>query len=384
MPKIANKTFCIMPFVHSNIRTNGNIHLCCTSIETSQYNIKTSNIKDWWKSLDNIRSAMLSGEPVDACRMCYEQENHGLVSLRQSNNKRFKIISEKYADKIVNNYYKDLELPIDYELQITNICNLKCIMCNEFDSSAILTENRILKISNIDQSQYSWRNEEIEKVLALLQNTNTKSVTLRGGEPFLIPQIKQAMYDVISSGRSTKIDLRIDTNCTTFDSDWIDILDKFKSVWIICSIDAVDDRAEFIRYGSNWKEIYENVKLMKTIKNVTITVNSVVQNISLMGLPELIEWCKQNELYIKLTPISDPKFLSIGVLPMDIKKLALDSLKNIKYNKVENLESIIEYLSDSNEFSQKLWKEFVEFISLKDTYRKTNFKETFFEFRNYF
>ena len=383
MPKLPS-TFCIMPFIHANVRTNGDIHMCCYSTEIPQHNIKSSSIVHWWASIEQARIDMLEGTPLTACAGCYNQEAHGLTSQRQSNNKRFKVVSDKYAKEIVNRYYKDLVSPIDYDLQITNICNLKCIMCRESESSALLTENRILKISNVDQTDYNWKQEEIDKLLELLQNPNTKSVTIRGGEPFLIPQIKKAMLDVIRTNRASLIDLQIVTNCTEFDIEWVNILEKFKSIWMICSIDAVGDRYEFIRYGATWNKVDKNIDLIKTIKNVNITINTVIQNINLLGIPDLLAWAEQKDLYINLSRIQDPAWLTIDTLPVAIKQMAIEELNKLSYSRAENLSGIIKYLKESTQTDQQLWDEFSRLITLKDNHRKTDFKNTFPEFYKYF
>lgn len=373
-----------MPFVHANIRTDGNIHLCCASLEKSNHNIKNSSISEWWSGLDQIRQDMLEGVPNSACQICYEKERNGLSSERLSNNKKFKIVSEKYAKKIVDLYYKDLESPIDYELQITNICNLKCIMCSEPESSSLLTENKILKISNFDSKEYLWDQKEIDKVLQLFQNQNTRSITLRGGEPFLIPQIKQAITESIKLNCAKNIDLEIVTNCTVFDDSWIEILNKFKSVTLICSIDAVGDRYEYIRYGAKWSEVDKNIQLMKQIKNVKLSINSVVQNLNLMGINELINWAQTNDLYIVLTKLQYPECLSIDVLPSQIKQNAIDKLKKISYNKVENLKELIEILNVPVELNTVLWEEFKSMILLKDNHRKVSIVNSAPEFKTYF
>jgi molybdenum cofactor biosynthesis enzyme MoaA len=379
-----SKTFCIMPFVHATVKTNGNIHLCCVSTETSNYNIKNNDINEWWSSIDQVRKDMLSGQPLSACDFCYKQERQGVTSQRQSNNKRFKIIFEKYAEKIVDLYYKDLPTPIDYELQVTNICNLKCIMCGDSESSAVLSENKILKITNVDQRQYLWQQEEIDKVLALLQDPATRSVTFRGGEPFLIPQIKKTMIDVVNSGRAQLIDLQLVTNCTEFDVEWVDILNQFKSVWVICSIDAVGSRYEFIRYNANWQQVDKNIDLIKTIKNVNITINAVIQNINVFGIRELLAWGQQKEIYIKLSLLQEPAYLTVNVLPQQLKDQVVEELSTLDPSNSENLSNINEYLKASTELNCKLWDEFVHMITVKCNHRNVNFLTAAPEFKKYF
>lgn len=373
-----------MPFVHATVRTNGNIHLCCASTEQSNYNIKHNDISDWWTSIDQVREDMLAGRSLTACGFCYEQERQGVTSQRQSNNKRFKIISEKYAKEIVDLYYKELPRPIDYELQVTNICNLKCVMCGDSESSAVLSENKTLKITNVDQHQYLWQQDEIDKVLALLQDPSTRSVTFRGGEPLLIPQIKRTMIDVVKSGRSKLIDLQLVTNCTEFDQEWVDILNEFKSVWVICSIDAVGRRYEFIRYNANWEQVDKNIDLIKTIKNVIITVNAVIQNINIFGIKELLAWGKQKEIYIKLSLLQDPAYLSVNVLPMELKQQAVVELTDLNEDNSENLSNIREYIKASTNLNPQLWDEFIHMITLKSNHRNIDFLSAAPEFKEVF
>ena len=217
-----------------------------------------------------------------------------------------------------------------------------------------------------------------------MQNPNTKSVTIRGGEPFLIPQIKKAMLDVIRTNRASLIDLQIVTNCTEFDIEWVNILEKFKSIWMICSIDAVGDRYEFIRYGATWNKVDKNIDLIKTIKNVNITINTVIQNINLLGIPDLLAWAEQKDLYINLSRIQDPAWLTIDTLPVAIKQMAIEELNKLSYSRAENLSGIIKYLKESTQTDQQLWDEFSRLITLKDNHRKTDFKNTFPEFYKYF
>jgi sulfatase maturation enzyme AslB (radical SAM superfamily) len=257
-------------------------------------------------------------------------------------------------------------------------------MCGDSESSAVLSENKILKITNVDQRQYLWQQEEIDKVLALLQDTATRSVTFRGGEPFLIPQIKKTMIDAVNSGRAQLIDLQLVTNCTEFDVEWVDILNQFKSVWVICSVDAVGSRYEFIRYNAKWEQVNKNIDLIKTIKNVNITVNAVIQNINVFGIRELLAWGQQKEIYIKLSLLQEPAYLTVDVLPQQLKDRAVEELSTLDPSNSENLSNINEYLKASTELNCKLWDEFVHMITVKCNHRNVNFLTAAPEFNEYF
>jgi MoaA/NifB/PqqE/SkfB family radical SAM enzyme len=387
-----NKTFCILPFVHSCIHTNGDITLCCVSREKSEYNIKTSDIGQWWNSdyLKSIRQRLLDGEELAECTACYELEQQGFISQRQQRNLEYKIVQPKYADKIINYLgYDNLESPADIEIELTNLCNLKCIMCNETESSAILSENKKLKIAVHDQSDFSWDEATIDKIKNLFDVQETKLINIRGGEPFMVPQIKDILLNSVMTGSSKNIKLHISTNCTKFDQEWVEILDQFKEIRMMCSLDAVDQLSEYIRYNSDWNEIKENIKLMRTIKNVNIIVNATIQNINLLGLDQLIAWCQKENLFLLFNILQNPRYLQIDVLPAELHNQALNLLVKAKQNLsnpelVNNLDNLIDVLRQiKSVHGSQYWNDFLKDIQLRESVRNNSILDVVPELKNY-
>jgi MoaA/NifB/PqqE/SkfB family radical SAM enzyme len=387
-----NKTFCILPFVHSCIHTNGDITLCCVSREKSEYNIKTSDIGQWWNSdyLKSIRQRLLDGEELAECTACYELEQQGFISQRQQRNLEYKIVQPKYADKIINYLgYDNLESPADIEIELTNLCNLKCIMCNETESSAILSENKKLKIAVHDQSDFSWDEATIDKIKNLFDVQKTKLINIRGGEPFMVPQIKDILLNSVMTGSSKNIKLHISTNCTKFDQEWVEILDQFKEIRMMCSLDAVDQLSEYIRYNSDWNEIKENIKLMRTIKNVNIIVNATIQNINLLGLDQLIAWCQKENLFLLFNILQNPRYLQIDVLPAELHNQALNLLVKAKQNLsnpelVNNLDNLIDVLRQiKSVHGSQYWNDFLKDIQLRESVRNNSILDVVPELKNY-
>ena len=376
-----HKTFCILPFVHTTIQTNGDIRLCCVSNEVSAHNIKTSTISEQWNSdyLKDVREKILSGEELAECTACYKLENLNFISNRQLKNVEYKVVQIKHADKIIKylNYDK-LSAPIDVEVQCTNLCNLKCLMCDERDSSTIMTENKKLKIEQSNQSEFEWNAEAIDQIRKLFQDSTNRLINLRGGEPFMVPQIKEILMSSVNNGTAKHIKLHITTNCTKFDKSWIDILSNFKEVRMMCSLDAIGELSEYARYGSNWQTIQNNISLMRKIPNINIVVNAVVQNITLLGLSALIEWCQQEKLYVRLVILQTPIHYRIDVLPSSIHEQAhrqLIETYNTLTDKslVDNLDNLITALENiTSEYQQSSWLEFVTTIKMRESIRKNS------------
>jgi hypothetical protein len=197
---------------------------------------------------------------------------------------------------------------------------------------------------------------------------------LRGGEPFMVPQIKEILLSSIASGTAKHIKLHISTNCTKFDESWIDILSNFKEVRMMCSLDATDELLEYIRFGSNWQLIQNNINLMRKISNVNIVVNAVLQNTNLLGIDKLINWCQAEKLFLQFESVTMPRYFQTDVLPKELHKLAKERLltaqQNLQDSKlILNLPSIIEALDCESQYLKEPWQEFTKNIAMRESIR---------------
>ena len=372
-----------MPFVHSTVRTNGDISICCQSNQATieeqhKYNINSSSIDTFWQSeyLANTRKKLLAGEVLPECERCYKCEDQNITSLRQIRNAEYNIVQPKHAEKIIKYLgYDNLNTPIDFEIQITNLCNLKCIMCNEYESSTLLTENKLLKIAKSNQKDYEWNEDAIEHIKELFYTETTRHINIRGGEPFVVPQIKDILVTAINNGTAKKISLHITTNATRFDKDWIDILNEYKEVRLMCSIDAVDKLSEYIRFGSNWESIKSNISLMRQVKNANIVIIATLQNITMLGLSDLVKWTQSERLFLILTIVTVPAFFQIDVLPTELHKKAHDQLVVARNNLIDSalipeLDNIISRLENiESAYQTPRWDEFKQYVGMRESLR---------------
>ena len=72
--------------------------------------------------MDEIRNKMLSGEKINACQICYDQETHG----------------DSFRTGKYNNKYRIVAEPIEIGLKLRvngSFCNLSCYMCHPYNSS---------------------------------------------------------------------------------------------------------------------------------------------------------------------------------------------------------------------------------------------------------
>jgi MoaA/NifB/PqqE/SkfB family radical SAM enzyme len=364
------KTFCISPWTQTVLKTSGNLGPCCAF--PSPLSIKDLSIKEFFNSewTKNIKNKMLNGEQIEGCSGCYQHEKKFNSSLRTKTNSLFDLTK---FEEIENNTY-----PMELELQISNICNLKCLTCRPEDSSAFLTEDKIIGISNFPANKFILDANTVEKIFAELSREKINTIDLRGGESMMVPNIKK-LLDNISN--ADEVELKIQTNGTIFDNEWYRIMNKFREVNIMLSIDGFDTDNNYIRFPADWSAILKTISAMQTIKKLRFSINCTVSNINLPILPKFLNWLIEEKIESGFSPVQTPNYFELSILP---KAILVDTLAEIKpyqgkfgheytnsqfNNIIFYLETII---NNKSELDITLWQKFCEIIDIRDTFRKNS------------
>lgn len=365
MPKtIKTKTFCVKPWTQGCIQTDRSITLCCASEDTRDFNLDKIKLQDWWSSdfIKRVRGQMLAGEKINECNWCYTCESNGAESLRQRTNKEYRIF-EQYADKMLEYYNYPTDTPVELEVHLTNLCNLKCLMCNATASSTISTENKILNIGDIVPLLTVTDHQITELQEWLL--TKPKLLNLRGGEPLMVPEIKSLLQWAIEQDVAQDIELHISTNGTLYSQNWHEILQKFKKVRIMLSIESTGMVNDYIRFGSHWAELERNARLLSLLPNVNFVVNSTVSNLSLLNLNKLIDWCDKNHYWFNYAMLQGPdKFRHVN-LPQQLREQAINNLLQCNNTAAKEIIKIVNAIPSD----MTLWEEFKKEISIRDAHR---------------
>ena len=77
---------------------------------------------------------MLSEQPSKQCTKCYEQEEHGWTSMRNSGNIHFGHHVDKIKETTADGHYDDVNM-IYWDIRFSNLCNLSCRSCGSMFSS---------------------------------------------------------------------------------------------------------------------------------------------------------------------------------------------------------------------------------------------------------
>lgn len=246
--------FCPLPFKGLFVHTN-KIAPCCASTRPVRDVTPIEFLNSDY--LKNLRQKFIDGEIDESCSFCVNAEAKGLQSIRQH-------------ALTVNSL--DTSVKLEYmELRASNLCNFSCKMCNSMNSSAIagFVEN---------MSDENWQQ--------VLNNTaDLKSVSLTGGEPFLIKQYHELLDHLLATGKED-VKMRIYTNCSVYNKKFIDNLSRFKNCELHLSIDGVGKTAETQRVGTDWKVVDENVRRLVELP-IGVAFHTTITRLNLLGIDKL-------------------------------------------------------------------------------------------------
>ena len=311
-----SNNFCAMPWHHTCVKTNGDYAVCCLHTQPhSPLNINTHTEEQWKAShyLDQVKQAFLDGTKHPGCKTCWQAEEQNLPSYRQRTKLEYEILGVDLEDA----------QPNIVEIDLGNTCNLKCLMCGPTSSSSILKEWRLLGEPDVpNQKDYMWSDLAFENLESILQQS-PKILNVRGGEPMYEKRLLKLLQQLDSSAVKNTV-LHITTNATTWNSQWEEVLAKFKMTRFMFSVDAVGNYYEYIRHPGNWNQVQQNIANIKQMPNTKCLVHAVVMNLNILNFDQLVNWCRDQDLYLDLDKLTYPQCLQFDNLPANLKEKAID------------------------------------------------------------
>lgn len=364
-----SKNYCALPFHHLQVRNDGSYNICCehtTPVEAA-VNIKHYDHKVWLDSdyVQHVRNSFVNGDRHEGCSRCWQREDQGFDSLRLRSAREYSILPDRHDQPIKN-----------IEIMIGNLCNLRCLMCNEQDSSAILAENIRLEVNQIQQSDLAWQDtayDHLQRIFDLRPHV----INIRGGEPLYNKKLLEILQNIPVS-QAQNMMLHITTNATVWNDQWYKVLEKFRLVRFMFSVDAINGLYEYIRYPASWPAVEKNIASMMSLSNSKCLIHCVAQNLNISAVGDLIRWCQAKAVYLDIDTLVNPEYLQISNLPTAQKQIAIANLTEILYWPLEiHVDKFVRSSLDSltgTDFDSRLWTVFVDYISRRDDLRGNNFR----------
>lgn len=290
-----NGIFCAMPFVHFHVTQNGNVTPCCQAPwgeEAKLGNINQQGIQEIWtgKLFDEFRKNMLKGNAPEVCSRCYDKEKMGWISLREITNDKY----EKEINELIRNKFQasSYPTPVYFDIRFSNVCNLKCRICNFSSSSSWYNDD--VALGNVDPKTPALTTSMVdeEKFYAEFKEQigSIKEIYFAGGEPLMMEQHYRMLAFLIESG-NTKCKLFYNTNLSrlTFkEHDVVELWKQFDFVNLAVSLDDIGPRLEYQRKNAKWDQMKLNFdRIKRESANVDLMISPTISIFNLLSISEM-------------------------------------------------------------------------------------------------
>lgn len=361
------KIFCSTPWYEIHVYWDGSYGLCCQEdhkiYKSGNYNVANMTIDEWFNSepVKNFRTRILTDNPLSECVRCYNDEKHNGNSRRFKSNQKSVIFTRSaFAESVeqspgyssflhsAHNNGHTTTHPIDIHIDLGNFCNLACKMCNPRTSSTIASQH--VKWGMLEDKQYLgqdwtknttvWNNFKQQ----LLNIPGLNNIHFMGGETLLTDRLED-LVDTFIEHQRFEVCLSFVTNGTVYKPQLIKKLKKFRRVGFEISIETLDQRNSYIRQGTNTDQVMQNINRYLEHCNehsITVCLRPAPQLLSVGGYIDLLKFAMNNKLVVKSVLCTKPKFLSIEILPPELKSFYLKQYREF----VESIEGIVD--SDYN------------------------------------
>jgi MoaA/NifB/PqqE/SkfB family radical SAM enzyme len=381
--------FCPAPWINISTDVNGSVRPCCYYAQPKSQKgpkipfMHEQSLKDIFEGPEftQIRQQFLDGEQPEDCYACWAAEDAGVSSYRQG-------MIKKANTEGIDLTVPTATMPTRWDFKLSSVCNLKCINCNHTASSSIYKELRAAGQKTYDDKTYKYflsdKVKGTENEQYFKDNLkNCEFIELTGGEPFSSPENIWLIQQVIDSGYAKNINLGITTNGTFYIPRVIEMLKQFRYVHIAISLDDIEHRVEYSRFGTDWEKISENIDkyqqlMIDTGKQISTFFTCTVGWMNVFYLEEYINYIEKRWPHITygVTPLWGPVYLNISHLPDEVKE---EVSKKLTHPRWQGIKNYMNKQVDQSIVEEAVYK-FIKHQGTKDTLRGNNFKETYPEF----
>ena len=316
--------FCYYAMQGYSTHSHGRTRPCCFSrLGTNEYmpGVKIDDIFEWQHhnnhnsenitqfindpAIKDLRAGLLKGEKPEGCKGCFQLEEQGIRSFRQTFNEIYAEDIDTSLQYINDDGHLDPQALTYLDISLGNVCNLKCRSCNPWASHRWIEEGPTVPHTDWDKTAYHiakassvnpWFIKAFEEGFFDEVLPNIRVINFIGGEPLVVDEHYTWLEHIIEQGWSENIELHYNTNATTIPDRLLEIWDKFRGVVLSLSIDAIGDLAYYVRYPSKWKIIEKNMiklnEFSKTRTGVKVHTHVTLSMLNIHDLPNILSWCK--------------------------------------------------------------------------------------------
>lgn len=364
------------PMIHGGLNINLKVQAdklyynqCCLS--TTQLSVPADPAALWNSTaMQTIRKENNENRWLEGCWQCQHVESAGLKSFRQS------MIEGIGAGQ-------NLSGPKRIDLLFDRSCNLACRTCGP--KSSTFWEKH-LRDNNLPVRTTFTENKNIDTIKNILETldlSNVEQIQFCGGETLMgntYWKTAQLLSELIPNAKN-KVILGFQTNGTQpIDEKYYKLIEKFKLVKLMISIDGTHDRFDYLRWPADWNQVVDNILYLreKLPGNVMFYVQECTSNLNLFYFGEVEKWIRTNfdtnregDRVDHGTQLAGHSYLNVN----NITQEYVDAIKDT---------TMFQFISSNWQENPVKIKEFIRETEKFDQLRGEDWKKTFPEVANFY
>lgn len=350
----------------------------------------------------HLRRQHLAGIKSPMCECCYKRD------AIEGNSRRVRLIkymakeSPGFVDNATGPQLTDTDGAysgplISLDLRFGNLCNLACLTCGPWYSSAWYEDYEALT----GRTRFSWGG----KVISMTDSSRTGSVVqvpwwetpiwwsrfeksmpslrhlyVTAGEPLLVKGFQELLQKLVDAGYAKNVIVELDTNLTVMNPKITQLWSKFKRVNLRVSVDEVGPKYEVFRFPGKFSVLDRNLKALigSRLSNMDILLTSCITPLNVFSIEDLEAYSHAagvgRGMHFRF--VDSPTRLDIRLLSPRKKDAILDYLNKAR-SSVWSPKVAAYIRSHYLQHSPRMEKEFVSFMDLMDSRRGHQWRNVF-------
>lgn len=383
---------------HLGMALQNHADLCCCNVNKASWkdnqrqvmHVTTHSMQSVYHSASRkiIAAALDHGVKHASCQVCWDLEQSGAVSPRQTFNQIFGHLTPM-SDQ-----------PRVLIIKPGNTCNFACRMCNPITSSSWYADGYELEKNNLTStSWYDTKNHHTVSAMTFNEYTHTfqdirnsfnqdntefwnvlkgwlpnlRYIEIYGGEPFLIPAMFDLLNHGVEIGASKNIEIDLHTNASIFNEAYLNTLAAYQKVSLHVSIDADEpNHLEYIRHKATWSSVIDHCQRFRNFslqhENFSLGITNTITPLNVFYVDRTVaNLSKLLELPVAVNLVTTPEY-DIRHLPQPVKQILLGRISNPVVTK---------FLQQTIPGCEIEWPRFCKVTDKLDQLRDQNFALTF-------
>jgi MoaA/NifB/PqqE/SkfB family radical SAM enzyme len=320
-------TFCHAPSINLNFDQSGVVTACCYNRKFVLGTYPRDTLQDIWngEKRKELERYLAQDDLSHGCELCQQQLRAGNIA-----GMRATYFQSKNVPSSPGTPWNDTRMPKQMEFELSNVCNLECVMCSGHFSS-LIRQNR----EHLPPLVNPYDDAFVEQLHPFLRYLS--KVVFAGGEPFL-NRLYYKIWDMMADSPHQP-QVALVTNGTILNDKVKDIVRKLR-IDIAVSVDSLDP--------VNYEEIRVNADYGKLRRNLDWFLASARETGAWFGfsictmthnwrhVPDLFRFCIQSDIDIFCNTVFWPLKSSLRSLPRAELEAVAEFLRTSELPQIKN------------------------------------------------